>query len=106
MVRFLKILLLGVLLFSAQVAFAIPNPASVNCIKNNAALVLLDNVGFCVFSDGSYCEEWSYFRNECRLGQWFWPEGVVDYQNLKKYCVVKQGNLAVIELCKHKGAER
>ena len=40
-----------------------PNPAAVYCEENGGTLNLEE--WLCMFSDGSYCEEWSFFRNEC-----------------------------------------
>lgn len=46
----------------------IANPASVYCEENGGTLVLEEGAWLCMFPDGSYCEEWSYFRNECLPG--------------------------------------
>lgn len=48
----------------------IANPASVYCIKNGGNLEIRQDeegnqYGVCLFSDGSECEEWAYFRGEC-----------------------------------------
>jgi putative hemolysin len=50
-----------------------PNPASVYCEKNGGKLELRTDAagavsGVCVFSDKSECEEWAYFRSECKPG--------------------------------------
>ena len=50
----------------------IPNPASVYCEKNGNQLVIQtapdgSQSGWCVFPDGSTCDEWAYFRGECGL---------------------------------------
>jgi len=47
-----------------------PNPASVYCKENGNALVIHtaadgSQSGICVFPDGSTCDEWAYFREEC-----------------------------------------
>jgi putative hemolysin len=47
-----------------------PNPASVFCVENGFTLEIrtaLDGSqsGVCVFTNGSECEEWAYFRGEC-----------------------------------------
>lgn len=49
-----------------------PNPASVYCEERGGKVELRTDasggmVGFCVFPDGSECEEWAYYRGECRL---------------------------------------
>lgn len=43
----------------------IANPASTNCVNKGYTLELRDNTGYCVFPDGSECEEWSFYREEC-----------------------------------------
>ena len=52
------------------------NPASVYCEKNGGKLELRQDAsgavaGICIFPDGSECDEWSYFRNECKPGDSF-----------------------------------
>ena len=48
----------------------IANPASQKCIDGGYELEIRtsesgNQVGYCIFSDGSECEEWAYFRGEC-----------------------------------------
>jgi len=50
---------------------ALPNPASVFCEGQGGRLEIRTDstgaqTGFCVFSDGSECDEWAYFRGECQ----------------------------------------
>jgi putative hemolysin len=50
-----------------------PNPASVYCEQNGGNLELRQDAsggvaGICVFPDGSECDEWAYFRGECKPG--------------------------------------
>jgi putative hemolysin len=49
---------------------AMPNPASANCAKKGGDLEIRTEpngeAGYCRFPDGSECEEWAFFRNECR----------------------------------------
>jgi len=51
----------------------LPNPASVYCEDQGGTLEIRDEaggqVGFCVFDDGSECEEWAFMRGECSPGQ-------------------------------------
>lgn len=47
----------------------IANPASVYCEEQWGNLVLEGGSWICMFEDGSYCEEWAYFRNECQPGE-------------------------------------
>jgi len=49
------------------------NPASVYCTENNGTLeIRTDSTGgqwgVCIFDDGSECEEWKFFRAECKPG--------------------------------------
>ena len=46
-------------------AFALPNPAAVNCTDKGYKYILVKNIGYCIFPDHSYCEEWAYFRGKC-----------------------------------------
>ena len=50
-----------------------PNPASVHCQEKGHKLEIRTDVdgsqvGVCVFPDGTECEEWAYFRDECGPG--------------------------------------
>jgi len=50
-----------------------PNPASVFCEENGGTLDIRtaedgSQSGFCVFPDGSECDEWAYYRGECKPG--------------------------------------
>ena len=50
-----------------------PNPASVYCEEHGGAVDLRQDAsggvtGVCVFDDGSECDEWAYFRGECKPG--------------------------------------
>lgn len=51
-----------------------PNPASVYCEENGGSLELVDDsqgqYGICFFDDGSFCEEWEFYRGECKRGQY------------------------------------
>lgn len=48
----------------------IANPASTFCLENSGSLQMLDwtwwQYGICKFEDWSKCEEWSFFRWECK----------------------------------------
>ncbi len=48
----------------------IPNPASLYCAQNGNTLEIRtaddgSQSGVCIFPDGSTCDEWAYFREEC-----------------------------------------
>ncbi len=52
----------------------LPNPASVYCEQNGGKLRMQTDAtgavtGFCTFKDGSECDEWAYFRGECKPGK-------------------------------------
>ena len=48
----------------------IANPASENCVKNGGKLTIVDEPagqkGICTLPSGKECEEWAYFRGECK----------------------------------------
>jgi putative hemolysin len=48
----------------------LPNPASVFCEEGGYKLEMRQEaggtVGYCLFPDGSECEEWAFFRGECK----------------------------------------
>jgi len=51
-----------------------PTPASVYCEQQGGKLEIRTDsaggqYGVCIFSDGSECDEWAYFRGECSPGQ-------------------------------------
>jgi putative hemolysin len=55
---------------SNQNKTSLANPASENCTQQGGRIEIRtatdsSQIGFCIFSDNSECEEWSYFRNEC-----------------------------------------
>jgi putative hemolysin len=76
----LFLLLAGVLLAACGQNQASPtqqtgmaNPASVYCEQNGGSLELRQDAsggvaGMCTFPDGSECDEWAYFRGECKPG--------------------------------------
>lgn len=49
-----------------------PNPASKHCVDQGYQLELRTEaggtVGYCLFPDGTECEEWAFYRNECGPG--------------------------------------
>ncbi len=49
------------------------NPASVYCTENKGTLEIRTDenggqVGVCVFEDGSECDQWAFYRGECKPG--------------------------------------
>lgn len=67
--RTLSKIIILILLGSQSSAFALRNPAAVNCLNTGNRYILIKNIGVCLFPDGSYCEEWAYFRGQCKPGQ-------------------------------------
>jgi hypothetical protein len=52
----------------------IANPASHHCIEVGGKLDIRTGpsggeIGYCIFNDGSECEEWKFFRDECKKGE-------------------------------------
>ena len=77
------------------------NPASVNCEQKGYKLVIRDTPGgqqgFCVFPDGSECEEWAYFRGECSPAQQT-PAPLASACSKDSDCVVGQNCSGVINI--------
>jgi putative hemolysin len=79
-------------------ATGIANPASVFCADNGGTLEIRQyadggEYGMCVFSDGSECEEWAYFRGECAPGQ---PKSEANMPNpASANCVDQGGTLEI-----------
>jgi putative hemolysin len=52
----------------------LPNPASVFCEEHGGKVDIRTDAqggqyGVCMFSDGTECDEWAYYRGECAPGQ-------------------------------------
>jgi putative hemolysin len=49
------------------------NPASKHCVDQGGKLEIRTEaggeVGYCLFDDGSECEEWAFFRGDCAPGE-------------------------------------
>ena len=55
----------------AEAPLGMPNPASVFCEEQGGRLDIRTGAdggqfGVCIFADGSECEEWAFYRGECR----------------------------------------
>ena len=50
----------------------LPNPASQFCENQGYELEMREEVGgttgYCIFPDGTECEEWAFYRGECEPG--------------------------------------
>ena len=69
-------------------ATQLPNPASLNCVKQGGKLSILKRAdgseyGLCSFPDKSQCEEWALYRGECRRGD---STGQTTYSDPFAYC--------------------
>ena len=75
----------------------IPNPASKYCVDQGGKLEIRDEaggqVGYCVFQDGSECDEWALFRGECAPGGK--KPGVGIPNPASKYCTDQGGKLEI-----------
>jgi putative hemolysin len=74
-----------------------PNPASAYCADQGGKLEIRKNAaggeaGVCVFPDGSECDEWAFFRNECQPG----GQEIADMPNpASVYCADQGGKIAI-----------
>ena len=53
----------------AEVEVGVANPTSVFCEEQGGRSDIRGSEGYCVFDDGSECEEWAYFNEECPPGE-------------------------------------
>lgn len=58
---------------NTSVSTGIANPASIFCVSKGYKNVIKSNAdgsqyGVCIFNDGSECEEWKFYKGECREG--------------------------------------
>lgn len=96
----LYIFLTGICLLLSAIAYAMPNPAAVNCSNQGNRYVMIKNVGLCIFPDQSYCEEWAYFRGRCVPGTNFFPGRSFNQKRMKQYCIARQGGTTTVRWCK------
>lgn len=57
----------------SPLAPGIANPASQHCEKEGHTLEIRtaadgSQTGYCIFADGTECEEWAYYHGECKPG--------------------------------------
>lgn len=78
----------------AEQAAQVPNPASVNCIEkwwtSKTVKGKAWEYSFCVFDNGSSCEEWALFRWECK-NEW-------DYINKDLYTRLEKQESHIVSL--------
>ena len=94
-------LLLAILLTSCNAQANLPNPASVYCEENSGTLEIRTDdsggqVGYCMFEDGSECEEWAFYRGDCNPGDSL-EENVVLPNPASVYCEENGGILEIRE---------
>ena len=81
----------------------IPNPASQYCEEQGGKVDLRTNedgsvTGFCIFEDGSECEEWAFFRGECQPGEDQTPlTGPIPEGAVSGNAFVNEASLAIAE---------
>ncbi|MBG0771203.1 MAG: DUF333 domain-containing protein [Anaerolineaceae bacterium] len=65
----LLVVLLAITMTGCKRESGLANPASVYCEEQGGTLDIRDEdggqVGYCIFADGSECEEWAFYRGEC-----------------------------------------
>ncbi len=75
------------------------NPASVYCEEQGGTLEMREGedgtTGYCVFDDGSECEEWAFFRGECEAGGALGGAGLANPASV--YCEEQGGTLEMRE---------
>ncbi len=82
---------------AAEEGAGIANPASVFCAQNGGKLEIRDEtggqVGYCMFDDGSECEEWAYLRGECAPGEAKAPSSIGMPNPASVFCTDNGGTL-------------
>jgi putative hemolysin len=76
------------------------NPASLYCGEQGGKTDIRkdadgNETGYCQFDDGSECEEWSYFRGECKPGEF--PASTQLANPASVYCDEQGGKLEIRE---------
>jgi len=86
----------------SETTAGIPNPASVFCEEQGGTVDLRrgegGTVGYCVFEDGSECEEWAFYRGECAPDSATGETGAAGLPNpASTYCIEQGGTLDMRE---------
>lgn len=75
----------------------IANPASVHCEEQGGKLEIRKGgdgeMGYCMFDDGSECEEWAFMRGECKPGDSLAPVGMPNPASV--FCEENGGTLEI-----------
>lgn len=82
----------------------LPNPASVYCEEHGGTVDLREGEGgvsgYCIFPDGSECEEWAFFNGECAPTMIEIDcDAFYDMPNQVKSIEVGEGDTFTITLC-------
>ena len=66
------ILVIGVLLVGCAGSTGLANPASTYCAEQGGTVEIRDEAGgqagYCLFADGSECEEFAFMNGKCKPG--------------------------------------
>jgi putative hemolysin len=70
----LLVILVAVSCSSSVEPEQLANPASEHCVEQGGKLDIRKDadggeVGYCQFEDGSECDQWAFFRDDCRQGE-------------------------------------
>ena len=75
----------------------IANPASVFCEERGYALEMREQAGgtagFCLFPDGSSCEEWAFYRGECAPAGDSWGSEQLELVQLESFPIQVQAHV-------------
>jgi putative hemolysin len=81
-------------------ASGMANPASWFCVEQGYQLEFRDEaggqVGYCLFPDGSECEEWAFFRGECAPTSESQPNPAQLANSASENCVVVGGTWTIV----------
>lgn len=84
---------------SLQASADMPNPASVFCEENGGKLEIRtaedgSQTGICIFEDDSECDEWTFFRGECKQGDSLVPAAGIP-NPASQFCQEQGGKLVI-----------
>jgi len=91
----MKLFSLALVLIASSSVLAMPNPASAYCLEKGGALEIRttydgSQYGVCRWgseTEGSECEEWAFFRGECKEGDcWLWGADDNEDGTLNSFC--------------------
>jgi eight-cysteine-cluster-containing protein len=79
------------------------NPASEYCLEHNGSIAMRtddkgNQYGVCIFNDMTECEEWTYYRGECKPGK-NPPPTITEHNGLSTYENCSTVNDCVVSGC-------